>query len=272
MDQKSVQNLHQPFLREVEGSDTAVLLVHGILGSPNQFEAIAQKLYAAGCTVSAILLPGHGGSARDFVEAKARDWQRAVDEAAAQLRERYRHVFLLGHSMGGLLILGEAVRYGTDGLILFSTPMRIRIGLRSALTSLKVLWGDPDRDDNRIGAYRRAFSVQAGSLWEHLCWAATYGELMRLIKTTRRGLGQVTQPVLIIQSKRDETVAWRSAEIFKRELARALTVDVRMLSRSEHSYHHPDEAEAINKAICDFVVGKPADNAHAQTSPDVKDA
>jgi carboxylesterase len=247
------QNMHQPFLWEAKGSDTAVLLVHGILGSPNQFESIAQTLLEAGCSVRAILLPGHGGSAKDFAEARTEDWRQAVHEAAVSLRQRYRHVFLLGHSMGGLLIIGEAIQHGADGLILISVPMRIKIGLRSLRISMKVLWGDPNRDDERIGTYRRAFSVQAGSLWQHLRWTATYREFIRLMKNTRRGLGKIHQPVLVIQSKKDETVSWKSTDVFNRELSSASAVDVLMLEQSGHSYHYPDEASVLADKIRSFI-------------------
>jgi len=253
MHRKSSPDAHQPFLWEAEGSDTGVLLVHGVLGSPNQFEALARRLFESGCTVMAILLPGHGGGAQDFAAARAQDWQQAVHEAAASLRERCKRVFLLGHSMGGLLAIGEAVSYGADGLILLSVPMRLKMGIRSLRMSLRVLWGDPARDDDKAGAYRRAFSVQAGSLWQYLQWAAPYGELMRLMRSTRRSLGRVSQPVLIAQSKQDETVSWRSADIFKRELSAACAVEVLMLSRSAHSYHPPDEAEALYGRVCGFI-------------------
>ena len=185
--------------------------MHGVLGSPNQFENIARRLVKAGCTVKAILLPGHGGSAENFAKARTEDWQQAVHAAAESLRQQYRHVVLLGHSMGGLLIVGEATRYGADGLILISVPMRIKIGVRSLLMSRKVLWGNPDSDDDRISAYRRAFSVQAGSMWQRLRWTAPYRELMRLMKNTRRNLGAGTAARAdhTVQTRRDRSVEKR---------------------------------------------------------------
>jgi len=256
MEQSASQNTHQPFLWEAEGSDTAVLMVHGILGSPNQFEGIAQRLVQEGFSVMAILLPGHGGSARDFAKAKPKDWQQTVHEAAALLRQRYRHIFLLGHSMGGLLIIGEAIQCGADGLILISVPMRVKIGFKSMFISMKILWGDSARDDEKMRTYRRSFSIAAGPLWQRLRWISTYGGLLQLIKNTRRSLEQVRQPVLIIQSRRDETVWWQSAEILRRGLGNAPAVDVLLLDRSAHSYHHPDEIGALYSKICDFVKGR----------------
>jgi esterase/lipase len=118
---------------------------------------------------------------------------------------------------------------------------------------MKVLWGDPGRDDEKISVYRRAFSVQAGSPWQRLRWIAPYGQLLRLMQNTRRRLGQVRQPVLIIQSRGDETVCQQSAEILKWGLGSASAVDVLMLDGSGHSYHHPDEVEALYTRICNFV-------------------
>lgn len=255
MDSRKTEKLHGPFLREAEGSDTAVLLVHGIFGSPNQFEDIARSLFAQGCSVMAILLPGHGGSAADFAKTKASAWQRAVGEAAAYLRQRYRRVFLLGHSMGGLLSLCEAAENGADGVILLSVPMRLKTSWKTIRISVNVLWGDPARDNDFLKSYRLAYSVERGSVWQYIRWTPRMAELARLIGKARRVLGRIQSPSLIIQSRRDETVSWKSARVLERGLRSASAVDVLMLEKSSHSYFDPAEACVLRQKICGFVKG-----------------
>ena len=252
MVQPPVTNHHQPYLYEAAESQTAILMVHGIFGSPVQFVSIAQALFEQGFTVMAILLPGHGGSAKAFSQASVKHWQRAVHEAAETLRKRYRHIFLLGHSMGGLLAINEALKRRADGVMLISVPMRMKIGLGNIKMCLKILWGNPDKDDDYLKSYRLAFSVEKGSLGRYVLWALQTPRLLGLISQTRRSISRVQFPVLIIQSRRDETVSWKSVKVFERYM-QAAPVETMLLEKSGHSYHHPEEAPNIHDRICRFV-------------------
>ena len=46
---------HEPYLIEAPLADTLVLLIHGITGSPHQFDALARHLYAGGISVQTLL-------------------------------------------------------------------------------------------------------------------------------------------------------------------------------------------------------------------------
>ena len=255
MTQEMTQNPHQPYLREAEESDTAALLVHGIFGSPRQFEDIAEALLAIGCSVMAVLLPGHGGSAKGFCEVRSGQWLAAVSEAAAYLRRRYRRVFLIGHSLGSLLCVLEAAEHEASGLVLMSAPMRLKGGAGPLRISARVLLGNPARDDDFIKTYRLANSVGAGSPAQYIRWIPRMAELLSLKRQATKALPRVKQRVLVVQSRRDETVSWRSVRILKRGLAQAASVDVRMLERSGHAYFPPEEAAAVRQAICGFIKG-----------------
>ena len=77
---------------------TAVLFVHGIQGSPGQFQFLIEAL-PAGVEVRNLLLPGHGGSARDFRSSDRAAWLAAVGGEAKRLLEQGRRVVYVGHSM-----------------------------------------------------------------------------------------------------------------------------------------------------------------------------
>lgn len=252
MDKLSDPHLHRPFLYETEGSRTAVLMVHGILGSPVQFEAAAKMLHKQGYTVMGVLLPGHGGSAGDFAAAKADDWHREVRKAVLLLKRRYERIVIVGHSMGGLLAINEAVENGADGVILLSTPMRVVLSPRAVFMSLRMLFGDPMKDGEIHQSYRRANSVQKGTVRTYLAWVPRFWDLRSLIRKARHLLIQVRCPVLIIQSRRDETVSWKSHRVLAKGLQSA-TVEVLLLEKSLHSHFHCDEVDSMYGRICRFV-------------------
>ena len=56
MNNKLETSRHKPYILTREDADTAILMVHGILGSPIQFELLANNLYQQGYTVMAIFV------------------------------------------------------------------------------------------------------------------------------------------------------------------------------------------------------------------------
>lgn len=255
MDKPQEEKYHKPFLLQAEGSRTAVLMVHGILGSPVQFEAAAKRLHGLGVTVMGVLLPGHGGSARDFAAAKLDGWQNEVREAVFRLRQQYERIVIVGHSMGGLLAVMEAAENRADGIVLLSTPMRVILSPRAVWMSLRILLGDPAKDDDMLRSYRRANSVQKGSIGVYFSWIPRFWDLRRLIRKARRLLDRVCCPVLVIQSRCDETVSWTSHRVLAKGLASA-PVDVLLLEKSRHSHFHCEEAEPLYERICRFVTDR----------------
>lgn len=251
MDEKSYKNRHKPYLLTRKDADTAILLVHGIYGSPAQFEQLAKKLYQQGYTVMAILLPGHGSSAKDFSRAKAKDWHEEVSRAAELLNKSYKNIYMIGHSMGGLLIINEALKNGVNGVILMSVPMKVKISIGTVRMSFKMLWGNPDKDNDFLRSYRYAYSIQKGSIWHYILWFPRMLNLLQMVRNTRKSLCKVTFPVLIIQSRQDETVSWQSVTILKERLNSS--VDTLLLDKSGHSYYHPEEIDSINDRICTFI-------------------
>ena len=252
MDSKAEPNLHKPFQYEADGSEAAVLMVHGILGSPAQFEDIAKALHSQGYAAAGVLLPGHGGSARAFAQAKTADWQQEVRQAVSLLRQRYPRVFIIGHSMGGLLSIIEAAEHPVDGVILMSTPMRLKSGFKALRISLRILLGDPAQDDDVLQCYRKANSVQKGPFWVYPLWIPRMAGVLALMRKARRLLDRVHGPVLIIQSRRDETVSWKSQRMLANRLKSAL-VESLLIEKSGHSWFHPDEAETLRERIIRFL-------------------
>jgi carboxylesterase len=170
------------------------------------------------------------------------------------LRQRYERVFIIGHSMGGLLAINEALVNGAAGLILMATPMKVKIFSAKALyMSLRVLLGDTKKDDERLQSYRKANSVQKGSITTYLSWIPRFWDLLTLIRKTRQSLKLVRCPVLVIQSKRDETVSWKSHRVLATGLSSA-PAEVLLLEKSQHSHFHSDEVESMYERICCFVL------------------
>ena len=101
-------------------SDMAVLLVHGFIGSGNNFNDLPDRLADHGWRVKVMLLPGHGTSPYDFEQKSADELLDAVRAELAALGARHSRVVLVGHSMGATLCALIASEMHVDGLVVSS--------------------------------------------------------------------------------------------------------------------------------------------------------
>ena len=101
-------------------SERAVLLVHGFLGSGQNFADLPERLAAEGWRVRVMLLPGHGTSPRDLEKTTRDELVEAVSHEAQALRTHHAKLVLVGHSMGGALSVLTAAAEPVDGLVLIA--------------------------------------------------------------------------------------------------------------------------------------------------------
>ncbi|HXR53456.1 MAG TPA: alpha/beta fold hydrolase [Acidimicrobiales bacterium] len=113
----------EPF--SAAGGDQGALVLHGFTGNPFSIRGVASAVAAAGLTVEAPLLPGHGTSVADMVETRWSDWSAAAESAYLDLAARCEKVAVLGLSMGGTLACWLGERYlEVAGLVLINPLVR----------------------------------------------------------------------------------------------------------------------------------------------------
>ena len=98
----------------LEGQKAAVLLVHGITGTPSEMRYLAKTINRAGYTVLCNTLPHHCST---LEELKKVTWQEIVDccsEDLKFLKEKSGKVFVAGLSMGALMSMHLAYKFSAD--------------------------------------------------------------------------------------------------------------------------------------------------------------
>lgn len=220
---------HSEYIREVPGSRSAVLMIHGILGTPRHFDFLL-PLIPADWSVYNILLDGHGGKVEDFSRSSMKKWKAQVTSRLDALLTRYDRVLLVAHSMGTLFCIQEAVRRPEKivGLFLLQTPLRPRLKIRSAIHAVLMPFGIV------VKAAEDMFnSTSVGMdlrLWKYLGWIPRFLELFAECAATRKLLGQITVPCHIYQSAKDEMVSMRACK----DLAPHAHLQVTVLENSGH--------------------------------------
>lgn len=230
-----------------KGKD-ACLLIHGFTASPAQMRPMGEYL-SQYMHVQAPLLPGHGGVIGDMDHVTWRDWLETVRGCVHKMRKAgYRRVFAAGLSMGGVLSLLLAEEKLVDAVVSMAAPVRIYDQLGSAFSG--IVWP--------VYRYRRwKPSPKEGFLHEYdLGYDETpirrVADLRRLMKMAEKGLGNLTCPLLIVQSRKDETVRPISADIlFTKSASR--TKQLMMLEQSPHVLTLGPERERVFARAADFL-------------------
>ena len=137
--EKTKASRHTPYERTVCNSDTVILFVHGILGTPGHFKFLLPFIPDT-ISFDSLLLEGHGASASDFANASMDRWKKQVALKVSSLQERYSRILIVTHSMGALFAIEEAIKNPEKiaGLFMLSPPLKIRPTLKMCINVLKI--------------------------------------------------------------------------------------------------------------------------------------
>ncbi len=198
--------------------DTACLLIHGLNGSPYDFDEVAQQLTALGYPATQVLLPGHDVQARVASRYGWSDWVRTVETSFDRLAKQYRQVVVVGHSMGGALGLHLAARDPrVTAIATLCAPVTPPEGLRSivqvgqyVMPFVPVVF-----EDIRDPVERRAYQRRKVTSWVSL---APIHTLFRALPTLRSALPRVRCPALVLGARNDHVVSVRDAAYIYAEI------------------------------------------------------
>jgi len=137
------------------------------------------------------------------------------------------------------------------GVLLLSSPLKLRFPLRSLGLGLRLIFSKKPADA-ALEAYRDASSVSSRSALASVLWLRQVADVYRLMGKTRRNLPGVFVPTTVVHSKRDETVAFRSAHLFRDGLTQARMLT---LEQSRHAHYVPAERELIGRALLELIEG-----------------
>lgn len=104
----------------------AVLLLHGLTGTPAELQVLSETLAADGFTVRAPLLPGRGTRPCDMDALSWEDWMAAALREYDELAGTHGSVVVGGVSAGGTMALDVALRRRPAALLLYATALAIR--------------------------------------------------------------------------------------------------------------------------------------------------
>ncbi len=235
--------MHNEYIRNVENSNTVVLFIHGILGSPDMFKKYID-LIPENWSVYNMLLDGHGKSVSDFAHTSMKKWKRQVDRAVYELSLKYDKIIIVGHSMGTLLAINASQKYPTKvkQLFLLAVPLKIFLKPIATVTALKIVFDEVSDDDLIAVSMRDGHSIKhEKNLFLYLSWIPRYLELFKESKSTRSRVKAINVPCNVYLSKNDDMVSVNSGKYFVDNPK----VKVTVLEKSLHLYFPDDEMQFL---------------------------
>lgn len=191
----------QPFL--LEGSDTGFLFLHGFTSTPQSVREVAHQVHAAsGATVYCPLLAGHGESSVALAKTTQADWVASAEAALELLSSRCTQVIIGGLSLGATLSLNLAARF----------PEKIHgvVSINGSTGLYRPEVVAPLYQANGTGFVAGIGSDIAEPSMAEICYDRiprdTLKERFLLTNATGALLPLIRQPILILQSRRDNVV------------------------------------------------------------------
>jgi len=224
------------------------------MGSPRQFDSLAEAVNKHGCSAATLLLPGHGGSAKNFASGTFESWQSHVDSEVERYSRDYQNIWLGGHSMGGLLAINAAVKFNrfVRGIFAIACPFKLTMFSMYA-TKIRLRQFFCKKDDPIKAVYLSNSSI---ALTPNLLLHSRKpgAEMKKLMFAARNNLPEVCVPVTAVYSTSDELTSIESKDILKKELVKA-PCETTILTQSLHAYYTEKEREIIEKALINLVSG-----------------
>jgi carboxylesterase len=213
--------------------DTAVLLLHGLTGTPVDMHYMNEALVAEGYTVRAPLLPGRGTRPSDMFRLSWEDWMSSALSSYDELARDHENVVVGGLSAGATMTLDIALRRKPSAVVLCATAL----GMSNPIAYLapyvyRVIQQVPSPASDLV-------DLNAGAKCYDPAPVRAVAELLHGIGLVRRRLGEIRCPALVAHAVADRLVPVRYAHelagrlggpvttLFLDGTGHAITVDAR---------------------------------------------
>lgn len=226
-------------------NNKAILLIHGITGTPSEMRYLGNCLNRAGFTVLCKTLPRHCST---LGELKKVTWQEIADacvEDLQALKNDYPSVFAGGLSMGALMAIHLAYKFpsSVSGIIaLAPTFFYDGWALHKGKIFLSIVWHIPllrnsinIREDWPYGLKDEAIRETIGRFYKNadankfdnkvLLFGSPFFPLanlyqhQRFSKVVKKELSSVKTPILIIHAREDDMTSLKNAQYVLKNIA-----------------------------------------------------
>lgn len=251
-------------LKHDNNTKGAVLLFHGLTGSPFELKKYGQFLYNNGYDIYAECLPGHGDNFEKIYTVTYQDWLNFAYSRFEDLKRKYENVFLSGLCLGAVLAISVGLKYKNEvsGVIALSTTLfldgwrlpwykcLIPVGLA---TIFRYYYNYPECEPHGIKNLKTRNVIKKllskGDVGMNDFPMSGFYELLKLSSFVRKQLKDFNLPILLIHSKEDDITSTKSANVVYKNISSS-DKELIILYDSYHMVLYDNEKDFVfNKAL-----------------------
>lgn len=243
----------------------AVILFHGMTGSPFEMKKYADFLFKNGYDVFCDCLPGHGDNPIKIERVKWNDWTKFSIERYDYLTSKYENVYLAGLCLGAVLCLYISQNRNVDGIIGLSTTLfldgwtmpwynfLLPLGLASIF---RFYYTFPEREPYGIKnsitrkAVSKLMSANTVAL-DNYPLTCVY-ELLKLSKHVRKNIHKVCSPIIILHSIEDDLTSTKSSDFVFNHIS-SKQKEYFKLNNSYHLILYDNEKQFVYSKTLEFL-------------------
>ncbi len=226
------------------------LLLHGFTSSLKTVDGLVPLLDEQGIPYRMPLLRGHGTRYQDLEGVTARDWYEDAEAALKDLSGEVDAVVVVGLSMGGLVAINLGIEHPDKvaGVVTLAAAIRFKdplAPLSPLMAKMFKSWPSPNSFRDR--------SLRASCENYPRFATSAFVSLYEYSKETEARLPALRTPIAVLQSKRDQIVAPRSADIIYRDVSSAHR-EIHWFQRSGHEMGQDLERDAVFNTTMEFIL------------------
>lgn len=230
--------------KEIENSTYSIIFCHGILGTPHHFDFLV-SLIPEGISYYLIKLDGHGKGVRDFSKASMKKWENQVSELIKYLKERNQKIIYVGHSMGTLFGIDEALKSNDiEQLFLLNPPLTWHYTFKTFCMNIAALFSTK-KDDHQKKIEEDCSVTLSKNIFLYIGWIPRYLELFAKMRNIKRRIKDLKTPCIAYHSIKDELVSKNTLNY----ISKNKNIDFKILIKSGHYYYLENEKVEIESTF-----------------------
>lgn len=252
----------------------AVLLFHGMTGSPYEMKKYGQYLYSLGSDVYCNCLPGHGDKVEEIYTVSYKDWLNYAYTKFEELKQNYDEVYLSGLCLGAVLALAVAEKYPDEvsGIVALSTTLfldgwrlpwyKILIPLGLS-TVIRFYYTYPECEPHGIKNERTRSVVKklleksdVGMMDFPMTCIFELLKLSRFVRN-KKLMKKIIVPILFIHSEEDDLTSPKSAKVVYGSIS-SEDKNLIILKDSYHMVLYDNEKDFVFNTVGEFI------NSHSE--------
>jgi len=225
-------------------SRKAVLIIHGFMADMKEVEYLSNTIKNnSNIDVYSFTLPGHDKAILKAV--KYEDWIKYSQEMLDTLKPKYKTIYLVGHSMGGVISTYLAAKNKEVKKLVLVAPSFIYLKFNENINLLKEkLKNTPQNRKRYKEVAQRIFTSSLSSMIE----------FRKLVKKYYDTPKEVTCPILIIQGEKDAVTPIKSSK-YVYDNVRSEKKHLKIIKDANHGLLYDYKKENVSKYICNYLKG-----------------